>query len=326
MLKGCETYAATMSGRRVQTLQKPTHLLLAYNGSPMILISELAATKPGAAVLAHLGLPQNLDGASARIWMARQGTLTNEPAAGFSVRWSSAHMHWLWLHVAAPWRSQGAGKALLAAARDRANPSVRWRLVDAVDASDRGWFSRQGFVSWGLVCEYAFDLSASAQALERLWQRLKHLIPPQADMLSLDEAQNAGWAPEIARLQAQAVGGLPSMLQERMAQAAQTSSDEGISLAHSLVVVLGSKLVAFALVRFDREQTCWMIDGFYVAPAFRDGWATLWLRYELVHTGLRLGRTPHYRVRARNDQTNTMAFARRLGAKALTPRYLMAAP
>ena len=69
-----------------------------------------------------------------------------------------------------------------------------------------------------------------------------------------------------------------------------------------------------------------MIDGFSVASAFRDGWATLWPRYELVQTGLRLGRTPQYRVRARNDQTNTVAFARRLGALALAPRYLMAAP
>ena len=321
-----KTNGLTISGRMVETLQKPTRLRPAYNRAPMILITELAATEPGAAVLAHLGLPQKLDGAVARIWMARQGSWVNEPAAGFAVRWSSAHMHWLWLHVAAPWRGQGAGRALLTAACAGASPSMGWRLVDAVDASDRGWFTRQGFVSWGLVCEYAFDLGASAQALERLWQRLKHRIPPQADMLSLDEAQSAGWGPEIARLQAQAVGGLPSMLQERMALAVQTGSDEGISLAHSLVVVLGGQLVAFALARFDRQQTCWMIDGFYVAPAFRDGWATMWLRYELVQTGLRLGRTPHYRVRARNDQTNTMAFARRMGAQPLAHRYLMAAP
>jgi hypothetical protein len=145
-------------------------------------------------------------------------------------------------------------------------------------------------------------------------------------MLSFEAAQRAGWGPEIARLQAQAVGGLPSMLQERMAQAAQSGSDEGISLDHSLVVMLGGELVAFALARFDVGQACWMIDGFYVAPAFRDGWATLWLRSELIQTGLRLGRTPQYRVRARDDQSNTVAFARRLGAQAQAPRYLMSAP
>ena len=292
----------------------------------MILITELAAADSAATVLAHLGLPRTLDGAPARVWMAREGSQAKAPAAGFAVLWSSVHMHWLWLHVAAPSRRQGAGKALLAAARDGAQPSVPWRLVVAVDASDRDWFKRQGFVLWGHVCEYVFDLSASAEALERLWQRLKHRIPPQADMLSLEAAQRAGWGPEIARLQAQAVGGLPSMLQERMAQAVQSGSDEGISLAHSLVVMLGGELVAFALARFDLGQACWMIDGFYVAPAFRDGWATLWLRYELVQTGLRLGRTPQYRVRARDDQSNTVAFARRLGAQAQAPRYLMSAP
>ena len=298
----------------------------AYNRAPMIQITELTSTDAAAAVLAHLGLPHTLDGAPARVWMACEGSSATVAAAGFAVRWSSEHMHWLWLHVAPPARGQGAGSALLAAVRSQASASVPWRLVDAVDASERDWFVGHGFVSWGHVCEYAFDLNASAQALERLWLRLKHRIPPQADMLSLEQAQHAGWAPEIARLQAQAVGGLPSMLQERMAHAAQTGSDEGISLAHSLVVVLGGQLVAFALARFDTARACWMIDGFYVASAFRDGWATLWLRYELVQTGLRLGRTPQYRVRARNDQTNTVAFARRLGALALAPRYLMAAP
>lgn len=298
----------------------------AYNRAPMILIKELEARDAATTVLAHLGLPHTLDGAPARVWMARAGAASGTPAAGFAVRWSSAHMHWLWLHVAEPARGQGAGSALLAAVRSQASAGLPWRLVDAVDAFERDWFVRHGFACWGHVCEYAFDLAASARSLERLWQRLKHRIPPQADMLSLEQAQHAGWAPEIARLQAQAVGGLPSMLQERMAQAAQTGSDEAISLAHSLVVVLGGQLVAFALARFDSMRASWMIDGFYVAPAFRDGWATLWLRYELVQTGLRLGRTPQYRVRARNDQTNTVAFARRLGALALAPRYLLSAP
>ena len=298
----------------------------AYNRAPMILITELDARDAATAVLAHLGLPKTLDGASARVWMARAGAASGTPAAGFAVRWSSAHRHWLWLHVAPPTRGQGAGSALLAAVRSQASAGMPWRLVDAVDASDRDWFLRHAFVCWGHVGEYAFDLVASAQALERLWLRLKHRIPSQAEMLSLEQAQHAGWAPEIARLQAQAVGGLPSMLQERMAQAAQTGSDEGISLAHSLVVVLGGQLVAFALARFDSMRACWMIDGFYVAPAFRDGWATLWLRYELVQTGLRLRRAPQFRVRARNDQTNTVAFARRMGAQALAMRYLMEAP
>lgn len=289
-------------------------------------ITEIAQIEAVTTVLGHLGLPKTLDGVPGRVWMARAGATSGAPAAGFAVRWSSAHMHWLWLHVAEPARGQGAGSALLAAVRSQADANTSWRLVDAVDASERDWFVRRGFVAWGHVCEYAFDLVASAQALERLWQRLKRHIPPQADMLSLEQARHAGWAPEIARLQAQAVGGLPSMLQERMVQAAQNGSDEGISLAHSLVVVLGGQLVAFALARFDSMRASWMIDGFYVAPAFRDGWATLWLRYELVQTGLRLGRTPQYRVRARNDQTNTVAFARRLGAQALALRYLMAVP
>lgn len=298
----------------------------AYNRAPMILITELDARDAATAVLAHLSLPKTLDGAPARIWMARASAASGTPAAGFAVRWSSAHRHWLWLHVAQPARGQGAGSALLAAVRSQAGAGMPWRLVDAVDAFERDWFVRHGFVSWGHVCEYAFDLLASAQTLERLWLRLKHRIPPRADMLSLAQAQQAGWAPEIARLQAQAVGGLPSMLQERMAQAGQTGSDEDISLADSLVVVLDGQLVAFALARFDSLRACWMIDGFYVAPAFRDGWATLWLRYELVQTGLRLGRTPQFRVRARNDQTNTVAFARRMGAQALATRYLMEAP
>jgi hypothetical protein len=90
-------------------------------------------------------------------------------------------------------------------------------------------------------------------------------------------------------------------------------------------VLLGGELVAFALARFDTGLACWMIDGFYVAPAYRDGWATLWLRYELIQTGLRLGRSKYYRVRARNDHTNTVAFARRLGAQTQGQRYLMEA-
>jgi GNAT superfamily N-acetyltransferase len=299
----------------------------------MISVTEITQNTAATGVLAHLGLPQTLDGAPARLWMARDGAPA-APAAGFAVRWSGAHRHWLWLHVAEPARRQGVGSALLEAVRTQAAPNISWRLVDAVDASHRDWFVRHGFVSWGHVREYAFDLEASARGLERIWQRLKHRIPPQADMLSLEQAHHAGWTPEIARLQAQAVGGLPSMLQERMARAAQKSAevgsdegtDEGISLPHSLVIVLGGELVAFALARFDDALGCWMIDGFYVASAFRDGWATLWLRYELVQTGLRLGRTPQYRVRARNDQTNTVAFARRLGAQALEARYLMEAP
>ena len=101
-----------------------------------------------------------------------------------------------------------------------------------------------------------------------------------------------------------------------------TGLEHGVAFHQELGggVAVGNK-VAVGVAR-----ACWMIDGFYVASAFRDGWATLWLRYELVQTGLRLGRTPQYRVRARNDQTNTVAFARRLGALALAPRYLMAAP
>lgn len=292
----------------------------------MTVTTELAFGDAVAAVLSHLGLPHTVDGASARVWLARADTGADPLAAGFAVRWSSPRRHWFWLHVAGPYRRQGVGQQLLVGAQRQAKAGLPWRLVDAVDATELAWFARHGFVPWSQVAEYGFDLTASAHALERIWQRLKHRIPPQADMLSLDQAQQAGWGLEIARLQAQAVGGMPSMLQERMAQAAQTGSDAAISLANSLVVLLGGALVAFALARFDPEKDCWMIDGFYVAPAFRDGWATLWLRYELVQTGLRLGRTPHYRVRARDDQTNTVAFARRMGATLLAQRYLLEAP
>lgn len=292
----------------------------------MIAVTELDPGQTAPAVLDHLGLPPVVDGADARVWMVQVGVGTGAPADGFVVRWSSPRKHWLWLHVAPPMRRQGLGSALLAVAQRQAAKDRAWRLVEAVDAPELAWFARHGFVPWGQVGEYAFDLSASAQALERLWQRLKHRIPPQADMVSLAQAQETGWGPEIARLQAQTVGGFAPMLQQRMAHSAQTGSDAGLSLDHSLVVLLEGVLVGFALARFDARQHCWMIDGFYVAPAFRDGWATLWLRYELVQTGLRLGRTPQYRVRARNDQTNTVAFARRMGASAQEPRYLLEAP
>lgn len=291
----------------------------------MLVVTELSSDPTAGAILSHLGLPTTLDGAGARLWMARPGAAAGSPAAGFAVRWTSARRHWLWLHVVPDQRRQGTGRALLAAVQTEAAVDRDWRLVDAVDASDRDWFVRHGFVSWGEVYEYAFELEASAHAMERLWQRLKHRIPAQADMLSLEQAQGAGWMPDIARLQAQAVGGLPSMVLERIARAHRTGSDEGVSLAHSLVVVLDGELVAFALARFDTGLASWMIDGFYVAPAFRDGWATLWLRYELVQTGLRLGRTKYYRVRARNDQTNTLAFARRMGAQAQERRHLVEA-
>ncbi len=289
----------------------------------MLVVTELSSDPAAGAVLSHLGLPTSLGGASARLWMGRPGAAADLPAAGFAVRWSSPRRHWLWLHVVPLQRHQGIGRALLAAAQNDAAGDRPWRLVDAVAASDRDWFLRHGFVSWGQIYEYAFDLEASAQALERPWERLKRRIPVQADMLSLAQAKQNGWMPEIARLQAQAVGGLASMVLERIAQAQRTGSDEGVSLAHSLVVVLDNALLAFALKRFDTALNCWVIDGFYVAPAYRNGWVTLWLRYELMQAGLRLSRANEFRVRARDDQTSTLAFARRMGAQAQELRYLM---
>lgn len=288
----------------------------------MTQITELSGA-PCQTTLTQLGLPQSLDGVQARVWMALGPSHASRFAVGFAVRWTCPRMNWLWIHVTASSRGEGVGGQLLYAAGYPASDAQTWQLVEAVEAPYLAWFDRRGFKPWAQVSEYGFDLTASSAALERVWLRLKGRIPPQAEMMALKYALDQGWGEDIARLQAQAVGGLPSMLLDRIALAAQTSSDAGISLDHSLVIVLGGALIAFALASFDPQKHSWMIDGFYVAPPYRDNWATLWLRYELVQTGLRLGRTPQFRVRARNDQTNTVAFARRLGAARLETGYLL---
>jgi GNAT superfamily N-acetyltransferase len=277
------------------------------------------------ALLQHLGLPATMEGAAARVLLVNlSGDLAGQ-AGGFAVVWPTPGVAKLWLHVAPPFRREGRGVALLKALVHAAQAwgLTTLRLVEALDAPDARWFTAHGFAVWAELSEFSFRVDASDRLLHRLWERLKNTIPPEAEMVTLAEAEQRGFALEIAQQQAQAVGGLPSMLLEKIALAKVSGDDLHVSLDKSLVIILKGEWVAFSLARFDLQRGCWMIDGMVVAPAFRDGWATIWMRYELVQTGLRVGRSNEYRVQARSDQTNTTSFARKLGAQRVFTKLLL---
>lgn len=279
------------------------------------------------ALLQHLGLPVAMVQVPGQVWMVDLAGDRKGQAAGFAVVWPTPGVAKLWLHVAPPFRRQGRGHDLLAAvlAAAQASGAKTLRLVEAMDTAQARWFTGQGFDVWSELNEFSFRIDTSERLLQRLWERLKKTIPPQAEMITLAEADQRGLSLEIAQHQALAVGGLPSMLLEKMAraQADRDDPDLHVSLDKSLVIVLQGTLVAFSLARFDLHRACWMIDGMYVAPAYRDGWATLWMRYELVQTGRRVGRSNEYRVQARSDQTNTASFARKLGAECVSTKLLL---
>lgn len=266
-----------------------------------------------------------MDGVAAQVWMASLGGERAGQAAGFCVLWPTSVIGKLWLHVAPEFRLQGVGRTLLEALER--SPFITGiqslRLTEALDEFSSPWFERHGFSAWNELNEFSFRINESDRLLRRLWDRVKKTIPPSAEMITLAEADQRGFSAFIAKLQALAVGGFPSMLLQKIAHAKASGDDQSISLDNSLIIVLNGQLLAFALNRFDPHQACWFIDGMYVAPEFRDGWATIWMRYELVQTGLRLGRTNECRVQARNDQTNTLRFARRLGAKRVSTKRLL---
>ena len=280
------------------------------------------------ALLEHLGLPLLMDQAAAQVWMARLAGDHEGQAAGFAVLWPAPSVAKLWLHVVPAFRQQGVGGDLLSSILQQGNLEAprALRLVSAVEAECAAWFVRRGFNAWGQLHEYSFQIDQSERLLHRLWERLKKTIPPAAEMISLADADGRGFSTEISRLQAVAVGGLATMLLQQMNLAKVSGDDLHVSLDKSLVIVLQGKLVAYSLARFDSRHGCWMIDGMYVAPAFRDAWATIWLRHELVQTGLRLGGSNEYRVQARSDQINTIQFARKLGASYVGGKVLLEKP
>lgn len=230
-----------------------------------------------------------------------------------AVLWSAGGFP-LQLHVLEAFRRRGIGRALvdsvIAAARGETGKLRNWSPV-AENGAGASFLHRMGFVVERRLHGFEADCLGKAEEARRFYDRLKRWIPPDARIVTLDQAP----AQELAQLVAREFGAAPAFVAARLQSGAVYSPKDCVVALH------GARVVGAVLAV--REGSCLRVDVNVVTPEYRRGWASPWLIISLLQLGLDAGLS-RFRFFCDDDTRDTLALARRLEAHALEPALLFA--
>lgn len=267
----------------------------------------------GLQLLRSMQLPLRLGGVEAVLLAAKSGN----GLQGIAVAWPTSKVAIGTVKVAPPFRNRGIGGSMLQALEERLRIAgcMRLRTQSAVAATAAAWLKRRRFTVCATMPEFEHDSATALKILAPLWQRMQLRVPADAEMLSYRQACARGLLPELARVDAAAVGGEAAMIAMQIERAVAKNHVSGPDPDHSLVIVRHNELVGLLRCRYLAGLHYWFIDSIVVAPPYRNGWANVWLRHESHSRRLQDGRSRLTRFRARDDQHDTRRYAEHFGAR-----------
>jgi GNAT superfamily N-acetyltransferase len=191
--------------------------------------------------------------------------LRSEPALGPRVA----------VHVIPPCRRRGIGQQLVeacaAAAGNRAAALYAWQPVPA-QSDDAQRYRQLGFDRTVTLLEGHTEVERAFSHLNPLYEQVveRGWIPPEARLAPLD----AGHAAQIARLHVDYLGGQ----YEQIIAAVRGELPLRYVPDLSPVLLVEGQIRGFTLARMQAEGIA-AVDATVVHPAFRRGWANLWLKF-----------------------------------------------
>ena len=222
------------------------------------------------------------------------------------------------LHVAAPFRRQGLGRALLAAAAESAAGETRalrsWTTV-AADSGAAAFLAGAGFRAMRRFLVFETDATVFGQAMTRLLRRVAGRIPASARLVPLRDAAPGG----VVRLVAPAFAALPHDVAVRLLPGARNGYDGD----HSLVLLHEGEVAGAMLCH--AADGALEVDVNAIAAPLRGGWANLMLLEAMARGGREAG-FARFRFGCEPHVHDTLNLARRTGAAALPDQLAMERP
>ncbi|MGD9616424.1 MAG: GNAT family N-acetyltransferase [Alphaproteobacteria bacterium] len=222
------------------------------------------------------------------------------------------------VRVAEAWRGRGIGRALLAAAIDKARgetPALRtWHPVSEGSAASR-LFASAGFQTGRRLLVFETDAAAFEAAMRALLARLSPRIPESARVVPVREAE-----PErVAQLAAAPFGAAPHEIARRLVPGAASGFDPDLSLA------LLNADVPCGVMLATRSGSRLAVEINVVAPDARRRWANCMLLEAMARRGRAAG-IELFRFCCEEHVTDTINLARRSGARPLPAELAMVKP
>jgi len=229
-----------------------------------------------------------------------------------------------WVRTKPASRGLGHGVALLDHMLEYARRSrcTAFRPIGSVSGESAAWLSRHGGRRRSCIREFEAPLEAVGVICQRIWPRVAPSVPESAELVTLGQAAQRGYLDELSGFVAPAIGGRPQRWLERVATSLKRGDGE-VDPDVSGVLLVDGRARGALLIGYRETSGWWVTESIVVAPQLRGGWANAWLRLHCTRAALATGRTPTLRFQARDDQTDTLRFARHISARLIEERFLM---
>lgn len=194
--------------------------------------------------------------------------------------------------------------------------SIDWLDVTSAAADA---LAGAGFRPTARRFEYEGTFAEALAALRPLYREVadRGWIPADARIVPLDDADHAA----VAEVHVRHFGGDPQGVTNLLAGRGRGGYDGRFSFA----LLVGGRVIGYTLGRVLAEQDLCEFDWTAIDPAYRGGWANLWLRAHAAERLLEAG-IHTYRYRALAEHADSRRAARRAGSRLVQTAARMAKP
>lgn len=253
---------------------------------------------------------------------ALHGLVVGAAAATFSRRRKPLVGPGVGVHVVAPCRGLGVGRALVAALLQYAercgDDAVYSAQRVAADGEEFAAWKGMGFHAAETVEEHELALEALEPRLAPLveWLQANQRVPRDARIVPLYAADRQA----VLDLHLAHLGGDRDDLLNRL----QGRGSGAFHPRYSRVLTVGENVAGCLLAhRADRRTAT--VDAVVVAPELRDGWASVWLKLEACRGARSIG-IERFLFKSFDRYEDTRRFAARLGGVTTRTWALMTRP
>jgi len=223
------------------------------------------------------------------------------------------------IHVIAPCRRKGIGRALLqslekAARQQQAEALYAVQRVESGSRDELGW-RWLGFQPLETVVYHELPLTGIEPRLGPLFEGMKQQgwIPDNAEIVSLCDADREA----VADLHIQVLGGHRETLLGKL----RGEGEGAYNPVYSRVLLVEGDVAGCILAHRESKDVA-MVDANIVHPDLRGGWANLWLKLEASRGATELG-IKKFIFSTFDHYSDTRAFTEKLGGVETRTTLLM---
>ena len=223
------------------------------------------------------------------------------------------------IYIKNPWQSRGVGevlvRGLITDAREaRAYELVTGGMVEEGEAVYK-FLTALGFDRRIRLTKYEDKVERRQELFSSLYERYtaRHKIPEGAKLVTLDEAP----LEEVRDLVLQNLGGIPSMISQRLRGEGSGGFDRNLSV----VLMMDGKVKGVSLARVVKGVR--IGDAMVVASDMRGGWANLLIRYASMKKTIAAGIEITRYSADEKKHPDTVKLAARLGAKIIGYKVIL---